>query len=236
MLIHAVNQPCDFVDLPLRVSRYGLVESEAMHTADLNALRTRARGRVDVTLGDARARAALMITLALPGSVYLYQGEELGLPEVQDLPDDARRDPIWARSGGLEHGRNGCRVPLPWRPDGPALGFSPEGAAAPWLPQPAWFSGYAVAAQDADPISTLAWYRRTLAARRDHVDRAAPFMWLDAGRDDVLAFRRGDLISVTVYEGGPFEPPAEWGLPVHSSSCASTLPIQPNTTTWLRSD
>ncbi|MGJ8493651.1 alpha-amylase family glycosyl hydrolase, partial [Glaesserella parasuis] len=89
-----------------------------------NALRTRARGRVDVALGTSRATAALMFVLGLPGSVFLFQGEELGLPEVQDLPDSARRDPIWERSGGEEHGRDGCRVPLPWSGDAPPFGFT----------------------------------------------------------------------------------------------------------------
>ena len=94
---------------PLRPDRGG-----AMDTDDANARRTRPRGTVEVALGVRRARAAALLLLALPGAAYLYQGEELGLPEVLDLPDDARRDPIWFRSAGREHGRDGSRVPLPW--------------------------------------------------------------------------------------------------------------------------
>jgi alpha-glucosidase len=86
-------------------------------------------------LGLRRARAATALLLALPGSAYLYQGEELGLPEVFELPPEARQDPAFFRTGGAELGRDGCRVPLPWRADAPAFGFSQSGAA--WLPQPA---------------------------------------------------------------------------------------------------
>ena len=197
-------------DVHRAVTRYGLVEREPMTSPDANALRTRARGRVDVALGSRRARAALLFTLALPGSVYLYQGEELGLPEVQDLPAGSRQDPIWERSAHTEHGRDGCRVPLPWRVDEPGLGFT---TGTPWLPQPDWFADLAVDRQDADPQSMLAFYRRALAARRE-IDPAAGLSWLEAGRDDVLAFRRGDLVAVTVFGDRPFAVPAAWGVAV----------------------
>jgi alpha-glucosidase len=219
-------------DVHRSVTRYGLVEPEPMHTADLNALRTRARGRVDVALGAARARAALLITLALPGAVYLYQGEELGLPEVQDLPDEARRDPIWSRSGGAEYGRDGSRVPLPWTADAATFGFSPAGAAAPWLPQPDWFARFAVAEQDRDPASMLAFYRRALAVRRE-VAAAGALTWLDTGRDDVLALRRGALVCLTVFDGGDFAWPAEWGTPLLRSGSADG-PAHRDETVWLR--
>ena len=73
--------------------------------------------------------------LALPGGAYVYQGEELGLPEVADLPDEVRQDPTFLRTGGAVVGRDGCRVPLPWSGDAPPFGFGPSGT--PWLPQPA---------------------------------------------------------------------------------------------------
>ncbi|MGI8666318.1 MAG: glycoside hydrolase family 13 protein [Jatrophihabitans sp.] len=208
-------------DVHRSVSRYGLVEAEPMTSPDVNALRTRARGRVDVPLGTQRATAATLLLLALPGSVYLYQGEELGLPEVQELPSAARQDPIWARSGHTEYGRDGCRVPLPWTPDGASLGFSTDGAAAaPWLPQPAWFADFAVTRQDGDPNSVLAFYRRALAARR-LFEAAAELEWLETGRDEVLAFRRGALSCVTVFDGPPFEVPPAWGVPVCLSRSAA---------------
>ena len=95
--------------------------------------------------------------LALPGSAYLYQGEELGLHEVADIPGDRREDPVFRRSGGAEKGRDGCRVPLPWTADGPSFGFS---AGVAHLPQPAWFGPLSVQAQEHDSASTLALYRQ----------------------------------------------------------------------------
>ena len=153
--------------------------------------------------------------LALPGSVYLYQGEELGLPEVLELPDDARRDPIWHRSSGKEHGRDGSRVPLPWSPDPPTFGFSAEQRTQPWLPQPDWYGKFAVSIQDFDPQSTLSMYRDALGARRRLFQGSLE--WLDTGRSDVLAFRRGHGICVTVFGETPYVPPVEWGPVVLSS-------------------
>src|SRR5207245_2206982 len=91
---------------------------------------------LDLELGTHRARAAALVTMALPGAVYIYQGEELGLWEVEDIPDDLRQDPLWERSGHADPGRDGCRVPLPWSGTEPPFGFSPSGTIAePWLPQ-----------------------------------------------------------------------------------------------------
>ena len=214
------------------VTRYGLVDVEPLQTPDITAQRTRARGLVDVPLGVARAKAAVLLVLALPGPVYLYQGEELGLPEVQDIPDEARRDPIWERSGHTEHGRDGSRVPLPWRADAPRLGFSdPAGAAAPWLPQPEWFAEFAVDRQEADPGSVLAFYREAVAARKA-LDPGSELEWVEIGRDDVVAFRRGDHASVTVFEGEPLAVSPEWGrLVVSSGPVDGSVPA--NTTAWF---
>ena len=99
-----------------------------------------------------------MILLALPGSTYICQGDELGLHEVADLPREALEDPMASRST-KEKGRDGCRVPLPWIPEGPSYGFSEQAAH---LPQPNWFRAYAVDVQEADPHSTLNLYRRAL--------------------------------------------------------------------------
>lgn len=219
-------------DVHRSISRYGLVEAEPMSSPDVNALRTRARGLVDIELGTRRATAATLLLLALPGSVYLYQGEELGLPEVQELPAEARQDPIWQRSGGIEYGRDGCRVPLPWTVAGPNFGFGSEAAAGtPWLPQPDWFGGFAAERQDVDPSSVLSFYRRALLARRQ-LDPAAPLEWLETSRDDVLAFRRGALVNVTVFDGAPFEVPVEWGVPVLLSQYGHTGPLPAGCTGW----
>ncbi len=146
----------------------------------------------DLELGLRRARAAALLMLALPGGAYLYQGEELGLPEVEDLPDDRREDPIFVRSGGVDPGRDGCRVPIPWDTSTSSYSFSPEGAAAPWLPQPEHWAGLSVAAQEADPDSTLHLFRSALRLRREHLLDAGPLAWLDTP-PGLLAFRRGTV-------------------------------------------
>lgn len=165
--------------------------------------------------------------------MYLYQGEELGLPEVQDLPDDARRDPIWVRSEHAEHGRDGSRIPLPWTAAGTTSGFSAEGSETPsWLPQPDWFGGYAAELQERDADSTLAFYRRALLARRSFA-AGEPLRWLDSGREDVIAFRRGALTCVAVFDGEAFVPQADWGTVVcHSRRCSG--PLAAATTAWLQ--
>jgi alpha-glucosidase len=147
----------------------------------------------DLTLGTRRARAALLLNLALPGSCYLYQGEELGLWEVEDIPAALRQDPIHARSGGADQGRDGCRVPLPWSGTEPPFGFSPESATAdPWLPQPAGWSTCTVQAEAADPGSMLSLYRTALRQRRaEPALHGEEFAWLSAPGDRLLAFTRG---------------------------------------------
>ena len=156
---------------------------------------------IDLAGGLRRARAATLFLLALPGSAYLYQGEELGLHEVGDIPDDQRQDPAYHRCAGTGQwsfdglGRDGCRVPLPWTSEGPSFGFGP---AAAHLPQPDWFAEYSVEAQDGDPSSTLSLYRRALRLRRD-LQTGESLEWLDAlSVGDVLAFARpGGWTTVT---------------------------------------
>ncbi|GAA2010247.1 glycoside hydrolase family 13 protein [Catenulispora yoronensis] len=219
------------------VSRYGLTHAEPVKSPDEMADVLRPRGRVDISLGQARARAALLFQLALPGAAYLYQGEELGLPEVMDLPDDARQDPIWTRSAGQEHGRDGCRVPLPWAGDDPPFGFSPAGARqAPWLPQPQWFASYAQDRQAADPQSTLNFYRSALAARRALLaDLPDEVLWGEAGqiRDDVLVFTRGRLTVVTVFGDDPLDLPEQLGHVVLASSPMEGTRLPGNSAAWL---
>lgn len=142
--------------------------------------------------GLCRARAAALLTLALPGSVYVYQGEELGLPEVLDLPDDALCDPMWERSLRTERGRDGCRVPIPWTTDGSALGFGPDGST-PWLPQPEHWAGLSVQAQVGDAESMLELYREALRLRREHpaLGERPALEWHD-GDDTLLRFARVD--------------------------------------------
>jgi alpha-glucosidase len=144
--------------------------------------------------------------------VFLYQGEELGLPEVMDMPGELRQDPMWRRSGGADVGRDGCRVPLPWNEE-PSFGFSPPGATAmPWLPQPAEFAALAASRQESDPSSTLSLYRRALALRRElFAGGPTSLEWEETGRADVLAYRRGRALSVTVFGVAPYVVPDIWG-------------------------
>jgi alpha-glucosidase len=134
-----------------------------------------------------------MLVLALPGTAYLYQGEELGLAEVEDIPDDRRQDPIWEQSGHTDVGRDGCRVPLPWSGAKPPYGFSPENSTAePWLPQPSTWAGSTAADQAGDPLSTLTLYRRALRLRRERWENAGELRWLE-GPEATVAFRRDDV-------------------------------------------
>ncbi|MEI2827007.1 MAG: alpha-amylase family glycosyl hydrolase [Dermatophilaceae bacterium] len=147
----------------------------------------------DIALGLRRARAATMLMLALPGAAYLYQGEELGLPDHTTLPTEVRQDPAFIRTGGAEIGRDGCRVPIPWEPDAPAYGFSPTGAS--WLPQPQMWQEYAASAQAGVPDSTLELYRAALRVRRQERLGEGSLAWVDLG-PDVVAFRNGQVLIV----------------------------------------
>ena len=120
----------------------------------------------DLRLGTRRARAAALLTFSLPGGVYLYQGDELGLPEVEDLPDELLQDPIWERSRHTDRGRDGCRVPLPWSGEHAPVRLRAGRAAVAWLPQPADWKDLTAEAQSGDPGSMLELYRRALRLRR----------------------------------------------------------------------
>ncbi|KUN75971.1 alpha-amylase [Streptomyces griseoruber] len=187
---------------------------------------------VDEARGLRRARAATLLMLALPGSSYVYQGEELGLPEVAGLPVDVLRDPLWEQTGRTRKGRDGCRVPLPWTAAGPSYGF---GAGGAWLPQPEWFARYAVEAQDGVAGSTLELYRTALRLRRKLFDGEEP-TWLPDTPPGVLAFARsGGRRCVTNLSATPVPlPPGEVLLsstPLPDGTGPNPLP--PDTTVWL---
>ena len=148
-------------DVTRHATRLGRLDRTGGGVAD--AERVRPDTPIDAELGLRRARAAVLLMLALPGSAYLYQGEELGLPEVVDLPEGVLADPIWERSGHTVRGRDGCRVPVPWTREGPSFGF---GGAQPWLPQPADWGQLSVQAQEGVTGSTLELYRSALRLRR----------------------------------------------------------------------
>ncbi|HCA85908.1 MAG TPA: hypothetical protein DEQ61_10655 [Streptomyces sp.] len=183
--------------------------------------------RPDREQGLRRARAATLLALALPGSTYLYQGEELGLFEVADLPEEALQDPTWKRSMGTERGRDGCRVPLPWTTDGASFGFG-DGRAH--LPQPPWFAEHSAEAQSADPASTLAFYRRALAERR-RLLTAEELTWSDGGPGVLHFSRPGGWTCVTNFGTSPVPLPP--GRPVLTSGPLDGALLPPDTTAWL---
>ena len=193
---HDVGAPSTWVlsnhDVPRHVTRYARTQHSG--TTDPSLLsQTWSHEPPDIELGRRRARAAVLLTLALPGSAYLYQGEELGLAEVEDIPDDRRQDPLFEQSGRERVGRDGCRVPLPWSGDRPPYGFSPEGARGePWLPQPDDWAGLTADAQEGQAGSTLELYRTALGLRRRHWTGAGDLTWLE-GPEGTVGFRRGDL-------------------------------------------
>ena len=184
---------------------------------------------VDYVQGLARARAATMLMLALPGSCYLYQGEELGLFEVADIPFSQVQDPIWERNHHTDKGRDGCRVPLPWSAQGASFGFS-SGTAH--LPQPASFAGFAVDVQSGQRGSTLELYRSALKLRRT-LQSTEEYEWLETESSEVLHFARANgWQSITNF--GPSAVTLPPGQVLLSSSEHSPGVLPGNTTIWLQ--
>ena len=188
----------------------------------------------DAALGLRRALAATALELALPGGAYLYQGEELGLPDHTTMPDEARQDPTWDRSEHTEAGRDGCRLPMPWVKDAPSFGFGPSEAT--WLPQPEVYGDLAVDQQDGVAGSTLEFYRRMLRERHARELGSGSLTWVEGAGDDVVAFvnsRDGheDLWVVTNF-GEPVALPDD-AFVVLSSGDADSLTVERDVTVWF---
>ncbi|GAB3388809.1 glycoside hydrolase family 13 protein [Humibacter soli] len=216
-------------DVTRPVTRYGRADTSFAF------LKKRAGTPTDLGLGRRRARAAALLTAALPGALYIYQGDELGLPEVEDLPAELLEDPMHFRSGGVDPGRDGCRVPLPWSGTTPPFGFSPVlSDAVPWLPQPESWASLTVQAQQADPSSMLWLYRQALRVRKTlNATSDTGFSWREIGAD-VLAFDRGpDFLSVTNLSAESVELPENGGI-LLSSSPLDGGKLPPDSTAWLR--
>jgi alpha-glucosidase len=227
--LRPVGAPATWVlsshDETRHVTRFGRADSSAATMGFDDA------GPADLDLGLRRARAAALLMLALPGGAYLYQGEELGLPEVEDLPDEVLQDPTWERSGGTARGRDGCRVPLPWSGGAPPFGFTATGIE-PWLPQPRSWRDLTVAAQRDDPASTLSLYRSALRLRRDLLAGTDDDLsWVDLG-EGLLAFDRRGGFRCIVNVSGPDVDVTRHGRPVLASG-----PLGPglprDTAVWL---
>lgn len=212
-------------DVMRHTTRYGLPPDTNWRTWPL----TGPADLLDAERGLRRARAASLLLLALPGSVYLYQGEELGLPEVWDLPPEVLDDPVWESSGHTQKGRDGCRVPLPWSATGPSLGF---GEGSSWLPQPAGFADLAVDVQRGVEGSTLELYRTALALRRQWCTRDEDLDWLDLG-PELLAFRRGSGVVCVVNFGERSHALIDGTVLVTSASLDAAGGLPGDTAAWI---
>ena len=193
-------------DVMRHASRYGLPKATVWRDWPLSAPVVELAKQLDAELGLRRARAATLLLLALPGSTYIYQGEELGLPEVWDLPPEVLDDPTWKNSGHKVKGRDGCRVPIPWTSSGPSFGF---GDGKPWLPQPPRYGELSAEAQTGVPGSTLEMYREAIQLRRELLTADEDLEWVDTGAKHVLAFRRGSgLLCIVNFGAKPVALPA----------------------------
>jgi alpha-glucosidase len=233
----AVGAPPTWVlsnhDVARHVSRYARVEqNQATRVAIAGDL------PVDLALGTRRARAAALLTLALPGGAYVYQGEELGLPEVEDLPEELLQDPTWERSGHTDRGRDGARVPIPWSGDAPPYGFG--SGPTTWLPQPADWAALTVEAETGDPASMLELYRSALRLRHEHPALGYPdsgggtLRFTDGLGADVLAFTRDPGFTCVVNTGtDPVTLPEAGRVLLASSDLPDEHTLPGNTAVWL---
>jgi alpha-glucosidase len=215
-------------DVVRHATRYGLPSGYGHDVAHAWLNSNGTTPPLDRELGLRRARAAVLLMLALPGSAYLYQGEELGLHEVGDLPAAVLQDPTFRRSDGAEKGRDGCRVPLPWTRTRPSFGFGPGGSH---LPQPPWFGASSVESEESAPDSTLSLYRQALTLRR-RLQSAELLDWVEPAEPTVLHFRRpGGWHSVSNFGADAVPMPAGSVLLTSEPIAGDGLP--PNTTAWL---
>jgi len=188
----------------------------------------------DAELGLRRARAATLLMLALPGSAYLYQGEELGLPEHTSLPGEVRQDPTWFRTHQAEIGRDGCRVPIPWAAGAPSYGFGPSGRT--WLPQPEAYGPLARDRQDGVAGSTLEMYRAALRLRREYgLGRGDSLDWVpELCGEQSLGLRRGDVTVVVNFGGPDLTLPLGAQVLLTSGAMSGGGAVPSDTTVWLR--
>jgi alpha-glucosidase len=208
--MHAVGAPTTWVlsnhDRPRHVTRYGGGE-----------------------LGRKRARAAALLQLALPGVAFVYNGDELGLPNV-DLPDEALQDPVWERSGHTDRGRDGGRVPLPWSGDKPPYGFTT--GTTTWLPMPEGWADLTGEAELDDPESMVSLYRQVLDLRPKYAVPANDTLEWYGAPDGCLAFRRGNGLTCALNASSVNVPLPPGDVVVASGPLADGA-LPPDTAVWL---
>ena len=213
-------------DIVRQVTRYGLPQTLDARDWLLDG----DRSLLDADLGLRRARAAALLMLGLPGSAYIYQGEELGLAEVHDLPLSALEDPTWSRSGQTMKGRDGCRVPIPWTAAGSSFGFGSDGS---WLPQPAEWAELSVESQEHAPDSTLQLYRNAISLRTEHFSWIESFDWVPT-EPGCLAFRRGRVLVVINF--GPESAFLPEGRALVASDSLESGVLPADTAAWILTD
>jgi alpha-glucosidase len=186
----------------------------------------------DRELGLRRARGATLFTLGLPGSTYLYQGEELGLPEHTTIAPEFRQDPTFFRTGGKRVGRDGCRVPLPWESGvGSANGFNQTGKA--WIPQPEIYAEYSRNLQEGVAGSTLEMYKHALTLRKELGLGHGSFDWVpEYTNESTLGYRNGSIL--VIHNFGETSLPMPEGFVIASSQTGTSVGIEPNQTVWLQ--
>ncbi len=222
------------------VTRYGRPVTGARFTADgldfgaFAGIGSVPEAATDVALGRRRARAAVLLEMALPGGAYVYQGDELGLEEVEDIPEALLQDPTWERSGHVVRGRDGCRVPIPWSGTEAPYGFG-SADHAPWLPQPEHWAALTAEAQEGDPASHLSLYRAVLAERRRNPALGdGTLSWVADVPDGVLAFDREPSFRCVVNFGpDPYELPADAEI-LLASGDPSVRTLGVDEAVWLR--
>jgi len=217
-------------DVARHVSRYARPQTDRP-TRFLDELTDRP---ADLDVGARRARAAVLLMLALPGCAYAYLGEELGLPEVEDLPEEALVDPMWERSGRTHRGRDGCRVPLPWSGTASPYGFSEKDDVPLWLPQPDDWACYTVSAQDGDPHSMLELYRAALRLRQAHPALGdGPMEW-SLGPAQTLVFTRDPGFRCVVnISAGPIPLPQDGEVLLASTDLGIPGQLPVDSAVWL---
>jgi alpha-glucosidase len=230
----AVGAPPTWVlsnhDVARHVSRYARPQEQVLSYSLQSLLGLPA----DLALGLQRARAATLLMLARPGGAYVYQGEELGLEEVEDLPDDLLQDPTWLRSGRTDRGRDGCRVPIPWSGDRPPFGFGPDGST-PWLPQPATWRDKTAQAEAGADGSVLELYRSALRLRREHPALGdGTLAWVESPTDVLHFTREPGFACLVNLSDRPLRLPRGWRMLLSSGPVDRDVPT--DTAVWLASD
>jgi alpha-glucosidase len=232
-MFDSVGAPTTWVlsnhDVVRHATRFGITSPSARPGDGLGAEDT----QPDAELGLRRATAASMLMLALPGGVYLYQGEELGLPDHTSMDHSFRQDPTFHRTGGERIGRDGCRIPLPWEQAAPAFGFN--GTGQTWLPQPADWAPLSRDAQRADPASVLSLYRRALGLRRQERLGSGSLDWIaDLAGTDCVAFVNNGVLVMTNMGQTPIELPDLEVLLSTDEQLSGQRKLGPAHSVWLR--